>query len=307
MKWIFNIWLLLITVSAFAQQGVYDKNSKLIFIIENGRISAPESDTILTVRGNIIFFGTSNKADDIIMSTDARDVYQKGRGNVYNRDGSNAGWYISRGNIYFAQFREENAVANIVKTDDYLAFYNAMNDSLLAFIPETPEYSPAEILALFQLMWQMYDLEEQFNQTRNTVQATQGGIIGSMEPTWGGGVVWLWDGKFLFPAHNNNQFMVWQFSNNVLRPKLNPRNHEEWRWDGDSLRPYWGGHPQNEWSWRGGILRQVWANNHLNEFIIDNDNIARPRFGNLGENEWQIQGNIPLPVITAVLLGIVYR
>jgi hypothetical protein len=306
MKGLLSILMFFLSLQLVAQQGVYNQKSELLFVIENGRISAPESDVILTVRGNIIFFGTSNKADDILFNTDAKSAFQKNRGNVYEKNSGQAQWFISKGNIYYKSFKPENIVLNVNKTEDYLAFYSGLNDTLLAFIPEPIEYSAAEIFAIFQLLWQYYNMDEEFATRQQTSQAVQGGIVGSMEPLWGGGIVWLWDGKYLYPAHNNNQLMVWQFSNNVLRPKLNPRNHEEWRWDGDSLKPYWGGNPQNEWSWRGGILRQVWTNNHKNEYIIDG-NIARPRFGNFGENEWELNGSIPLPIVTAVILGIVYR
>jgi hypothetical protein len=77
MKGLLSILMFFLSLQLVAQQGVYNQKSELLFVIENGRISAPESDVILTVRGNIIFFGTSNKADDILFNTDAKSVFQK--------------------------------------------------------------------------------------------------------------------------------------------------------------------------------------------------------------------------------------
>jgi hypothetical protein len=63
-------------------------------------------------------------------------------------------------------------VLNVNKTEDYLAFYSGLNDTLLAFIPEPIEYSAAEIFAIFQLLWQYYDMDEEFATRQQTSQAT---------------------------------------------------------------------------------------------------------------------------------------
>lgn len=329
-KLLFNIlFVLSATIHAFAQQGVFNAQNELMLIIDEQTISSPQGEVIFSAQGNIVFTGNSNQATDIIFKTNAASVFQEATANIFTQSGANANWYIAKGNFYYMQEKPEFIVINANKTDDYIAFYSGINDSLLAFISEPAAYSPAILFALTQILWQSHNLDKALSakiealknqnaqqnnvQNQNTTQNQNVQVqnnkqkIASMEPVFGNAMPWLWDGKYLYPAFDRNPMLVWQFTNNVLRPRQLPRNHEEWRWDGDTLKPNWGGHPNREWTWRGGILRNVWNNNMNQEYIIDNNNIARPRFGNFGENEWQINGNIPLPVITAVLLGIVYR
>jgi hypothetical protein len=303
-----SLFICFFALSIFAQQGVYNSQNELMLIIDDQKSTTPQGEVIFSTQGNIIFSGNSNEKKDIVFKTDAQSIFQKNKANVFTKTGANANWYIAEGNFYYKDVAPLNIIINAQQTDGFYAFYSGINDSLLAYIAEPATYSPALMFALTQILWQSYNLDKAFKEKLEGQKTTKASPqIASMTPTFGNGMPWLWDGKFLYPAYDRNPMLVWQFTNNILKPRQLPVNNEEWRWDGDTLKPYWGGHPSREWSWRGGILRQVWSNNMNNEYIIDNDNIARPRFGNFGENEWQINGNIPLPVITAVLLGIVYR
>lgn len=307
-KYLTTIFISFLALSVFPQQGVYNSQNELMLMIDNQKITTPQGEVIFSTQGNIVFSGKSNDKNDIIFKTDAQSVFQENKANVFTKTGASANWFIAEGNFYYKEVAPQNIIVNVNQTDDFIAFYSGINDSLLAYITDPATYSPALMFALTQILWQSYNLDKAFQEKIQSLNASNNSPqIASMVPTFGNGMAWLWDGKFLYPANDRNPMLVWQFSNNILKPRQLPANHEEWIWDRDTLKPYWGGHPNREWSWRGGILRQVWSNNMNNEYIIDNDNIARPRFGNFGENEWQITGNIPLPVVTAVLLGIVYR
>ena len=54
------------------------------------------------------------------------------------------------------------------------------------------------------------------------------------------------------------------------------------------------------------ILRQIWNANYNKEYLYE-DGIIRPRFGGFGENEWEVQGDVPKAVVTAIVLGVLFR
>lgn len=312
MKNIISVLILSICIGfSFAQQGLYDSSNELMFIIDSNQIIIPDGETILSTQGNLIFVGNSNKSGDLLYKVDVKDVFKKNKGMAIERDAEKVKWYISEGNFYYQKFDPRHVVVNIVKEDDFLAFYNSFNDSLLAYIPDPMEYSSAKIFAVFKLLWQYYDLENEYainidNTGKLPKEYTDAGIIGVMQARFDDGMAWHWDGRFLYPSFDRNPMLVWRYENDILKPNSVPKSREEWVWDGEAMKPYWGGNPKNEWSWRGGILRQVWNNNHNNEYIIDG-HVVRKRFGNIGENEWEIFGEVPLPIITAIVLGIVFR
>jgi len=137
-------------------------------------------------------------------------------------------------------------------------------------------------------------------------QQTQDGLS-YIEPVFGNGIVWVWDGLYLYPyGVNKSHPMTWKFENDKLSPINYPRNEDEWSWDGNGLKPYWGGNPQGLWTWQNGVLRQIWNNNHNNEYFIDG-NVIRKRFGVYGDNEWEITGSVPKPILTAIVLGLLFR
>lgn len=312
MRNLFSVLLIVVcSCYSYAQQGLYDANNKLMFIIDSNEIIIPNSETILSTQGNLIFVGASNKSGDLLYKVDVKDVFKKNKGMAIERDAENVKWYVSEGNFYYQKFDPRHVVVNVVKDYDFLAFYNSFNDSLLAYIPDPIEYSSAQIFAVFKLLWQYYDIESDYENhlesfTKLSKEYSDVGIVGIMQARFDNGMAWHWDGRFLYPSFDRNPMLVWSYENDVLKPNSVPRSHEEWIWDGEAIKPYWGGNPSNEWSWRGGILRQVWNNNHRNEYIID-ENVVRKRFGDIGENEWEISGEVPLPIITAIVLGIVFR
>lgn len=296
---------ILISFFVFAQTPVYDASQKLIYTIENNQLVDSNQQILFTTQGNIVFEENSTSYKKILFTLDLDSLSQNEFAKIYKKNGSVASFSIAQNRIWYQQNDEALAFITLTQDQDNIAFYNTLNDSLLVFVPQA-QLNAAMVFAIAFQLWSDFDLKTPaITVFKNNSQENEVG--GLVEPVFGGGIAWVWDGKYLYPyGVNLSHPMVWVFEEDKLAPRNYPRMQEEWNWDGESLRPYWGGNTKNLWVWRNGVLQQLWNSNYQNEYIIE-DNVLRKRFGNFGDNEWQIQGNVPLPVLTAIVLGILYR
>lgn len=303
-------WLKLIGIlflgQLSAQLPVLDLQQDTLFLLEEGNVESKLGEVIFSTKGNIIFKGNSSSYKDILFTLALDSFSQQKKAFIYNNKGAESNFSIKESVIYYTISETAYPVATVVQNPDNWAIYNNLNDSLLAYIPST-YVTNAQLFACFNGLWNFYKMQESLEAIiKANSNTTQDGLA-VIQPVFGNGIVWVWDGKYLYPnGANLSNPMVWVYENNKLAPRNYPRTQEEWAWDGSSLKPYWGGNPQGQWTWQNGILRQVWNNNYKNEYFIE-DNVIRKRFGNFGDNEWEMKGAIPLPIATAVVLGLLYR
>ena len=291
---------------ASAQTPVLSLEQDTLLQIENGQIISPANSVLFSSKGNIIFKGKSSSYKDILFTLALDSISQEKEGVIYNRKGARSLFTIQQSIINYAYKDETYAVATFVKNDDYWAIYNNLNDSLLAYLPSV-QVSNASLFATFYALWNSTGMKAQLISAVNTSKEENMDGLAIMQPVFGAEIVWIWDGTYLYPnGMNSSHPMVWKYENEKLQPVNYPRTQEEWYWDGQGLKPYWGGDPSNQWTWQNGVLRQTWNNNYKNEYFIE-DMVIRKRFGVYGDNEWEIKGDMPLPLITAVVLGILYR
>jgi hypothetical protein len=289
-----------------AQLPVLDLQQDTLFILQEGKVQNRMGEVVFSTKGNIVFKGNSSDYKDILFTLALDSFAQKKKALIYNNKGAESPFSIQESVIYFNISDRDYPVATLVKNLDNWAIYNVLNDSLLAFIPSI-QVSNAQIYASFYGLWNLYKMKERLQaQIKANSNTTQDGLS-VIQPVFGNGIVWVWDGKYLYPnGASMSHPMVWIYENNKLAPRNYPRTQDEWSWDGSGLKPYWGGNPQGQWSWQNGVLRQLWNNNYKNEYFIE-DNVIRKRFGTYGDNEWEMKGTIPLPIVTAVVLGLLYR
>lgn len=289
---------------AKAQVPVLNLNSDTLYLLDDKALSKKDGEVLYSFQGNIVFKGASTSYKKIEFTLAIDSLQQKKEGKIYNAKGATSAYSLKESILYYTKQEQKLALAIFAETDQSWAIYNALNDSLLAFIPNK-NLSNASLLAVYFALWKDLKLEEEINQAFQVNASSDG--IAYMQQVFGNGIVWIWDGRNLYPnGANSSNSMFWILDGDKLYPRNYPRTQEEWQWDGSSLKPYWGGNPQGQWTWQNGILRQVWNNNYQNEYFIE-DGVIRKRFGSFGDNEWEIHGDIPLPIITAVVLGILYR
>lgn len=305
MKNLLAIFFLLTSYSLSAQVYIYDAQGESFAYLKENVLLDSSHQVRYNLKGQIIFDGISTKKEDIKLTVETR----KNKTLIYQNVETNATWLIQNNSIYWRKNRTDYLIANVDKKAGFTSIYNAASDSLIAYI-NAENVSDLELSFAFFHIWNTLGLENVFNQQTtesSPAEKMPDGIVGYMKPVYGDPLnVWLWDGAFLYPAYDNDPRYVWKFDGETIKPNWNSRIETEWSWDGSELRPYWGGHPKNNWRWEGNIFRQIFENNYRNEFEIV-DGVARKRFGTYGEIEWEVHGEMPLALISVVLLRIVYR
>jgi hypothetical protein len=307
MKLLFSILLFFTAINfSNAQTSILNADGEQIAYLKNNFLLNKNHKPLYNYKGLIVFKGSSNNKHDIVLTIDAL----KTKTTIYNKVETYPKWIVKDNTVFWRKNREDVQVINIKKEDGFTSFYNVRTDSLIAYVNSDTITEKEQSLILFHI-WEVLDLatvfEKQVALAFSDNSNLPDGILGAMKPVFGDEFnVWFWDGQYLFPAYDRDQRYVWAFDGKTLKPIQNSRIENEWSWDGEEIKPYWGGHPSNNWRWDNGILRQVFENNYKNEYEIV-DNIVRKRFGSFGDNEWEIEGEMPLPVLTLILLGIVYR
>ncbi|MGB1316433.1 MAG: hypothetical protein ACPG4Y_10460 [Chitinophagales bacterium] len=303
-----NILFLLFIVQIniiFAQISLKNTEAKTVASLNENVLYSNENVPLFNLKGQIVFKEKSNNRNDIVLTIDNRKYKTLINENI----STSPKWLIQKEQIYWRKNREDILVVNFKKQDGFTSFYNAQTDSLIAFL-DSEDVSTLQISFVLFYMWDYFDLEDKFSkslQTSTSNEVLPDGVIGFMKPVFGDPLnVWLWNGEVLYQAYDNDPFYVWTYDGSTIKPQWNSRIETEWTWDGEEIKPYWGGHPRNNWRWEGNILRQVFNSDYKKEFEIT-DNIARKRFGAYGETEWEIHGEMPLALISIILLGIVYR
>lgn len=303
----FSLIIIFLWTFTQAQVPVFNLDKDTVLLIAGEQVSDSSGNVIFSTKGNIVFDGNSSSYKDIIFTLAIDSLSQKKRGTVYNKKGAESMFSVQQSMVNVERKDQLCAVATFVQNPDNWAIYSNLNDSLLAFIPTT-NVSNAQLFAVFYALWNSQGMKQQLDAFINQSTSNNTKGLAAMVPVMGNGFIWVWDGTYLYPnGVPMSHPMVWKFENNKLSPVHYPRTQEEWRWDGQGLKPYWGGNPQNQWEWRNGVLRQIWNNNFQNEYFIDENQVIRKRFGVYGDNEWQIEGDMPLPLVTAVVLGLVFR
>ena len=304
----FILFLLIITTTNFSTAQINIKNADSLIIghINKNILFSYTNQVVYNYKGFLIFNGVSNYKNDIVYTVDIL----RNKTVINNNVETQPEWIIKNNTIFWFYKREKLDLISIKKENGFISFYNNYNDSLIGFL-DTEKISKIELVLAFVYLWNDLKWEKICVNTSNVYESETGdlpkNILASMKPVFGDETnTWLWDGKYFFPAYNNDQRYIWEYDGNTIKPTWNSKIENEWSWDGEELKPFWGGHPRNNWRWENGILRQVFENNYKNEYEIV-DNIVRKRFGSYGENEWEVTGNMPLPVLTIILLGIVAR
>lgn len=297
--------ILLIQGLLWAQNPILNLNQDTLYVLKEHELLNQQNEVLLNTKGNIIFKANSTNYKNIYYTIALDSFEQKKAAKVYNKKGAASDFIIENSIVYYQYNNQNYSLATFIQEENTWAIYNNLNDSLLVYFSDY-QVSNADVFAVFISLFEDFKLKNQLltNLQSNADYDDNYGII---EPVFGNGTAWVWDGKYLYPyGVNMNHAMVWEFNGEKLKPRNYPRTQEEWAWDGSGLKPYWGGNPQSQWTWQNGVLRQIWNSNYKNEYFIE-DNVIRKRFGSFGDNEWEMKGNVPLPIITAIVLGVVFR
>ena len=311
---IFSFFLLCQFLTLNAQVvEVADTLGELMWTVDNSRIRDGQNDRILlTVQGNLIFQGNSDNQEDIILLVKANDIFSKRTGEILSKDLEkvlytihNGKFFLGKTSIYIPDF--QIGFFERDKEDDRLIrFYEGNSDKLLAEI-SGKDVTTGKLAALFYLLTNHFNLDEKIS-SKVKIEAPQENSVedtyGTIRRLWDTGMdEFVWDGKTITRKWNPYDFEEWTFDGTILKREWYPGN-EEFIWDGKVLKRRW--YPSNdEFEWDGTILRRRWGTGR-DEFIIQG-NIVKRYFDTSGKDEWQIDGEIPIPIITLVVFNLLRK
>ncbi len=294
--------------------AVYDSFGRIVAYFENDKLIVSETEEpFVTVKGNIIFHGASDKQRDILLLVRAENIFaRKKEGAILNGNQSQILFTIYDGrftyrdkSVYDSNWlmaRYEN------DTDTSLTLYRDSSDVVICRL-NTTDLTTGKLVAIFYffakgLQWenQMEEKQIQINETADPMDVS--GTSGTIRRLWNTGLdEFEWDGEVFKRKWNSFDYEEWTFDGTVLKRLWYPGD-EEFVWDGKVLRRKWYT-SQDEFEWDGTILRRRWGL-ASDEYIIQG-NLIKPYFNSGSNNEWTIDGQVPIPLIILVVFGLLRK
>lgn len=298
-------------VAVFAQgkAKLFNNDGKVSFTMENKILRDSAGIPVFTVNGNIIFNGNSQESEDMIYLIRSKDVNSKDIGLIYNPDLSQILFNTRKSKFYSGESRfEDNRMFEINYTGKSITIMDAQNGNKLSY-GIVDDVTNTELIALLLAHFEykmMSDETLQRMEVRNEAIKERPVTVVKPMNTNNFYLEWIWDGKILKPRWGNRPEDEWIFDGKYLRPYWGVATAEEWIWDGRFLKPYWNDIPEMTYIWDGLSLKPYWDYDSDAEWIFDPD-MARPKFDTDYRKEWEIRGDIPVPVLAIIVLGIADR
>lgn len=289
-------------------------DSTRLFFINNNEIYSPDAKTLLYFqKGNIFFNGTSDDRQNIFLLTTSMDAGNKKTQTIYEKDSREASYSFSDNKFYLGKAesdeeKEKLELIHVERMKKWLAFYASYNDTLLAYYNADSLPASSAIMVAYTLI-QKFHLEkklavQQLSQAR-AGQVLQGNSYATIKPFWGNQTAneWIWDGQIFRPRWNIDPRLAWTFDGQTVKPYYGNNIYAQYSWDGETLKAIWRTNRAEEWSWDGRQIKPVWDSDWANQYTIENG-IIKPWSGVHTEREWQMDGEIPMPLIILVISGI---
>ncbi|HET8963079.1 MAG TPA: hypothetical protein VFM99_04235 [Chitinophagales bacterium] len=287
-------------------------DSTIIGKISGNNVQTSENSIDYTLQGNIIFKGESKKTTDILFVINAKDVLGKKAGIVYQNDSKTVQYISIKGNFYFGDYPIQEELDKLLSleklNDSTILIKSGINDSVLGEIRGKSFNTPKLIIAAhiyimhFELDQQVIHQIQQFSESSGS---SLGGIIRLLNNS-NYYFEWQWDGKTLQPLNGSRPEDEWKFDGKYFRQVWNLDPQNEWVWENNILKPSWDSNPETQWYWENNTLRKYWTPEPENTWVLD-ENIIRPMWNYNPNAEWEIIGEVPLPVIAMIILGIADR
>jgi len=283
-----------------ASEGfVFLANKEPLFYISGSEVKSPDQSRVLYFnKGNIFFSGTSDDRQLIFLMTTSMNPETKKNGYLYEKDSRQAAYSFSADQFFLFKQSQSNdepqPLLYITRSDKWLAFYAAYNDSLLAYFQKDSLPDFATIITAYTLL-EKYDLSNRHPMPwQRATPSQQANGFSSIKPIWGNVAAgeWIWDGQVFRPRWNADPRLAWTFDGQSVKPALGNNINVQYSWDGEYFKPLWRNNRQLEWSWDGRIFKPVWDTDWANQYMIQNG-VVKPWSNVHTEREWAMDGEIP--------------
>lgn len=298
-----SLLVLVIFSSIATAQNIAVKNADsketLLIDIASGIIAEAEPKAVVyTVKGNLIFAGYSDNKSDILFMLHGTDIFSKKSGRLVLNEKNETVFTFVKGKVWLGSSTANKnfLIGGFEKTNaTTLVFRLASSKEILFSTSAT--LSAAQSMAVLSYFVVTHNIDEQIIEAAKqtaTPAALQGS--GTMRRLWGNGNEdFIWDGKVLKNRWNHNEYEQWAYDgSNVYRAWFD--TGEVYTWDGKTLQSNWNG---NAFVHEGNTLRAVFGNTN-DEFFIQG-NIVKRAWVSLGNDEWEVNGEIPVPIIMMIV------
>lgn len=310
MKLIASICLLLfMSIAMWAQQGyVSDTTGAVLFKLDDTQILTPTDEVKFSITGNILFKGESQKKRDIVMLVNSNNVFGNKLGRGLADDMRTPIFNIYQGHFYLGGYatKDEYLMAYYKKADDgSIEVYKYDNTRLATIYGEA--LTNGQLAISFYLLMQQYGLDEETRENLATMLTEAGQNFrqsGTIRKLWNtGDDEFIWDGYTIKRRFNSFDYEEWSFDGRTLRRAWYDGG-SEYVWDGQTLKEQWS-NTNEEFIWDGKIIRSRWS--QTGKSFQVQGNIVRPVWDSTGDEEWQIDGNVPIPIVIMVVFGLLRK
>ncbi len=289
--------------------SITDTTGKVIFQLAGDQLTDQNDNVRLTVKGNIIFEGNSTNKRDIFLLAKVQDVFGKKTDYIYDKALKIEMYAVEKGAFFIDGDASDIVYLAIVvkkNTDGTTQFLYGQTDDVLLTV-DGDSLQTGQITAIVHLTIEHFQLREALapNIRAYAVENNSvGNSSGTIRKMWGQAQTeFIWNGE-------------------TIKPKWGQSDLLEWKYDGYTLERVWYG-DADAFEWDGRILKRKWYNSQEEFEVIGNT--IRPRFGGFGEeyiiqgniiknpwnpgteDEWELSGDVPLPIIVLVLFGLISR
>ena len=317
MRYLFAILISMLPVALWAQGAftVSDSLDTPLYAVSDGHIiDVLTHKVVLTVRSNIVYSDTTEARESIELLVRAEDIFAKGPSQGIKNDMVTVLFTISKGAFYLGN----NGVYNpsmmmaYYKVDNKgnLALYSGQTNKVIAHINGN-DMTTGELTSVFYLLMQRWRLDKVAREAVKVAGAASTTASTDISQTRGsirkvfnsGQDEFVWDGITIKRKWSSVEYDEWKFDGKSLKRAWYVGD-DEFTWDGTILKRKFNT-GTDEFEYDGKILRRRW-NTGQDEYSIQG-NIVKHLWNSGTDDEWEIDGDVPVPVIGMVVFGLLKK
>jgi hypothetical protein len=310
---IFLLCLSLVCHPAAAQKHdieITDTLGGLVAVVDKGVIAdAKTQSPLLTVRGNMVFEGSSENKDDLVLLVRVEDIFSKGAEPILKKDMKTAVLNVAKGKFYLGNSPtyDDAYLVGYYKADSKgnLGIYSGNAVTPVAYLKGN-NMSTGELCAIFYLFMLNLEMDKAARERVPVITPLSGESAdnmgsGTIKRLWGSTEdEYVWDGRIIKRKWNSFDFEEWSFDGKTLK-RVWYQGEDDYTWDGKTLSKKWNT-GTDEFEFDGTTLRRKW-NTGMDEYSIQG-NIVKRLWNTNNNDEWEVDGDIPVPVIAMVVFGL---
>lgn len=303
-KHILFILPILFCFTALAQTGtVTDSSGQVVLRMNGPSVLSADGKVVFTVRGNLVFEGESDKKKHIVLMINSTDIFSKKAGNVLDKDNDQV-YGLYEGAFYLGNRGMEDRFMIGYYTDGPGSTKLTLPSGEVLATVSGEVLTNGMLVAVFHYMNRELDLDEAAKNVMADIIIQEEASRGIIKRMWNAGDdEFVWDGYVLKRRFNSFDYEEWTFDGTTLK-RLWYSNSTEYTWDGTYLKSRWGSANQ-EFVWDGRSIKSRFGTGD-NEYIIQG-NVVKPMWDSTGDKEWELNGNIPVPVIALVVFELLSK